>query len=210
MADRDTKRRQSTRYMLAAAHRRHQPASFRHTAPHHRADGGDDGAQAHRRDLADRPAAPAAFRWRWANTCAATKTRSYSATPSSASTSTIVCSWFGDFDSTMCASGSPPLLLARVENPDVSYRDPSLKTSALEENRYPLIACHRLLAGSLDFESTSAQSCNGGENQGKPSCCSWPCSAAAQTRWPGSGDRARWGAVRLQARPTKNCDRTLG
>jgi len=53
------------------------------------------------------------------------------------------------------------------------------------------------------FRSTSGKPCKRVVKPRKPVGCSWPCSAAAQTRCR-SGDRAPMGAGPAPARPTKN------
>ena len=90
-----------------------------HAAPHHRADGRDDGADAEGRDLRSGLRAPAASWWRRANTCA-------SIIPSCSATTKLREHFHDglfhgfDFDTTMLRIGSMNMMLHGVENPDVT------------------------------------------------------------------------------------------
>lgn len=61
-----------------------------------------------------------------------------------------------DFDSTMLRIGSMNMLLHGVENPDIRYRDSLAESAAPEADKYSLILANPPFAGSLDYESTSA------------------------------------------------------
>src|SRR5699024_3542466 len=60
-----------------------------------------------------------------------------------------------DFDSTMLRIASMNMLMHRVEQPDIRYRDSLAENVAEEAERYSLILANPPFAGSLDYESTA-------------------------------------------------------
>lgn len=62
-----------------------------------------------------------------------------------------------DFDSTMLRIGSMNMLLHGVESPDIRYRDSLSQGAAEDEHTFSLILANPPFAGSLDYESTSAE-----------------------------------------------------
>jgi type I restriction enzyme M protein len=58
-----------------------------------------------------------------------------------------------DFDNTMLRIGSMNMLLHRVENPDIRYRDSLAQDHAGEEEKYTLVLANPPFAGSLDYEN---------------------------------------------------------
>ena len=62
-----------------------------------------------------------------------------------------------DFDSTMLRIGSMNMLLHGVESPDIQYRDSLSQGAAEDQHTFSLILANPPFAGSLDYESTSAE-----------------------------------------------------
>ncbi|QQC58843.1 SAM-dependent DNA methyltransferase [Rothia kristinae] len=62
-----------------------------------------------------------------------------------------------DFDSTMLRIGSMNMLLHGVESPDIQYRDSLSQGAAEDHHTFSLILANPPFAGSLDYESTSAE-----------------------------------------------------
>ena len=62
-----------------------------------------------------------------------------------------------DFDSTMLRIGSMNMLLHGVESPDIRYRDSLSQGAADDQHTFSLILANPPFAGSLDYESTSAE-----------------------------------------------------
>jgi len=60
-----------------------------------------------------------------------------------------------DFDTTMLRIGSMNMLLHRVENPDIRYRDSLAQADETDAEKYSLILANPPFAGSLDYESTA-------------------------------------------------------
>lgn len=62
-----------------------------------------------------------------------------------------------DFDSTMLRIGSMNMLLHGVESPDIQYRDSLSQGAAEDQHTFSLILANPPFAGSLDYESASAE-----------------------------------------------------
>ncbi|MGX5692240.1 N-6 DNA methylase [Dermacoccus abyssi] len=62
-----------------------------------------------------------------------------------------------DFDNQMLRIGSMNMLLHGVENPEISYRDSLSEGAAGDAGQYSLILANPPFAGSLDYDSTSAE-----------------------------------------------------
>jgi len=60
-----------------------------------------------------------------------------------------------DFDNTMLRIGSMNMLLHRVENPDIRYKDSLSQEHAGDEGAYTLILANPPFASSLDYENTA-------------------------------------------------------
>ena len=60
-----------------------------------------------------------------------------------------------DFDNTMLRIGSMNMLLHRVENPDVRYKDSLAQEHSGDEEAYTLVLANPPFAGSLDYENTA-------------------------------------------------------
>ena len=152
MEDRDTKG-DLYEYMLGKIATRRAERPVPHAAPHHPADGGDDGAAADRRHL--RPglrhggflvAAGEYLREHHPNLLHDAKLREHF--------HQRMFHGF-DFDNTMLRIGSMNMLLHGVENPDIRYRDSLAQDHAGEEEKYTLVLANPPFAGSLDYENTA-------------------------------------------------------
>lgn len=62
-----------------------------------------------------------------------------------------------DFDNQMLRIGSMNMLLHGVENPEISYRDSLSEGAAGDAGQYSLVLANPPFAGSLDYDSTSAE-----------------------------------------------------
>src|SRR5699024_9440799 len=60
-----------------------------------------------------------------------------------------------DFDSMMLRIVSMNMLLHKVENPDIRYRDSLAESAAGDSERYSLVLANPPFAGSLDYETTA-------------------------------------------------------
>ena len=192
-------------YMLSkiatAGHQRPVP----HPAPHHPADGRDDGARARPTRSATRPAARPAS---WSPPAEyVARAHPTVLTDAGSSGKHFHHSMFHgyDFDTTMLRIGSMNMLLHGVEKPDIRYRD-SLSEGARRRGREVLADPGQpAVRGQPRLRVHVEGPAAGRQDQEDRTALPRPVPAAAQARRPRRRHRPRRRAVRLVARPTRTC-----